>query len=145
MERSIYNRSMKERLIRFMQGRYGLDRLSQVMMLVGLVIVIIAAFVRRPVIVSNLIYLVGIVIVVLGYIRVFSRNYQKRYAENQKFLKLTGGIRRLFGKEKYMMEQRKTYRIFKCPGCRQKIRIPKGKGRIEINCPKCHTKFIKKT
>ena len=62
-----------------MQGRYGLDRLSQVMMIVGLVVVIIAAFVRRPVIVSNLIYLVGIVIVILGYIRVFSKNYQKRY------------------------------------------------------------------
>lgn len=128
-----------------MQGRYGLDRLSQVMMIVGLVVVIIAAFVRRPVIVSNLIYLVGIVIVILGYIRVFSKNYQKRYNENQKFMQLTGGILRLFGKEKYMMEQRRDYRIFTCPGCKQKIRIPKGKGKIEISCPKCHTKFIKKT
>lgn len=136
---------MKEKLIRFMQGRYGLDRLSQVMMIVGLVVVIIAAFVRRPVIVSNLIYLVGIVIVILGYIRVFSKNYQKRYNENQKFMQLTGGIWRLFGKEKYMMEQRRDYRIFTCPGCKQKIRIPKGKGKIEISCPKCHTKFIKKT
>lgn len=136
---------MKEKLIRFMQGRYGLDRLSQVMMIVGLVVVIIAAFVRRPVIVSNLIYLVGIVIVILGYIRVFSKNYQKRYNENQKFMQLTGGIRRFFGKEKYMMEQRRDYRIFTCPGCKQKIRIPKGKGKIEISCPKCHTKFIKKT
>ena len=128
-----------------MQGRYGLDRLSQVMMIVGLVVVIIAAFVRRPVIVSNLIYLVGIVIVILGYIRVFSKNYQKRYNENQMFMQLTGGIWRLFGKEKYMMEQRRDYRIFTCPGCKQKIRIPKGKGKIEISCPKCHTKFIKKT
>ncbi len=128
-----------------MQGRYGLDRLSQVMMIVGLVVVIIAAFVRRPVIVSNLIYLVGIVIVILGYIRVFSKNYQKRYNENQKFMQLTGGIWRLLGKEKYMMEQRRDYRIFTCPGCKQKIRIPKGKGKIEISCPKCHTKFIKKT
>ena len=87
----------------------------------------------------------GIVIVILGYIRVFSKNYQKRYNENQKFMQLTGGIWRLFGKEKYMMEQRRDYRIFTCPGCKQKIRIPKGKGKIEISCPKCHTKFIKKT
>ena len=145
MERSICRLPMRERLIRFMQGRYGLDRLSQVMMIVGLVIVFIAAFVRRPAIVSNLIYLAGVVIVVLGYVRVFSRNYQKRYNENQKFLNLTSGLTRRFGKEKYMMEQRKTYRIFTCPGCKQKIRIPKGKGKIEISCPKCHTKFIKKT
>ena len=136
---------MKERLIRFMQGRYGLDRLSQVMMIVGLIVVIIAGFVRRPLLVSNLIYLVGVVLVVLGYIRVFSRNHQKRYAENEKFMQLTAGIRRLFGREKYMMKQRKDYRIFSCPGCKQKIRIPKGKGKIEITCPKCHTKFIKKT
>ena len=127
-----------------MQGRYGLDRLSQFMMIAGLVIVVIASFVRRPVIVSNLIYLAGVVVVVLGYIRVFSRNIQKRYRENEKFMSLTAGIRRLFGREKYIMKQRKDYRIFTCPGCKQKIRIPKGKGRIEITCPKCRTKFIKK-
>ncbi|HIQ99726.1 MAG TPA: hypothetical protein IAB23_08670 [Candidatus Scybalocola faecavium] len=136
---------MKERLMRFMQGRYGLDRLSQVMMIAGLIVVIIAGFVRRPLLVSNLIYLAGVVLVLLGYIRVFSRNHQKRYAENEKFMQLTAGIRRLFGKEKYMIKQRKDYRIFSCPGCKQKIRIPKGKGKIEITCPKCHTKFIKKT
>ena len=128
-----------------MQGRYGLDRLSQVMMIAGLIVVIIAGFVRRPLLVSNLIYLAGVVLVLLGYIRVFSRNHQKRYAENEKFMQLTAGIRRLFGKEKYMIKQRKDYRIFSCPGCKQKIRIPKGKGKIEITCPKCHTKFIKKT
>ncbi len=132
-------------MIRFMQGRYGLDRLSQVMMIAGLIVVLIAAFVRRPLLLSNLIYLVGVVLVILGYVRVFSRNHQKRYAENEKFMQLTSGIRRLFGKEKYMMKQRKDYRIFSCPGCKQKIRIPKGKGKIEITCPKCHTKFIKKT
>lgn len=128
-----------------MQGRYGLDRLSQVMTIGGLIVVIIASFARRSLLVSNLIYLVGVVLVVLGYIRVFSRNHQKRYAENEKFMRLTAGIRRLFGREKYMMKQRKDYRIFSCPGCKQKIRIPKGKGKIEITCPKCHTKFIKKT
>lgn len=131
--------------MRFMQGRYGLDRLSQVMMIAGLIVVIIAGFVRRPLLVSNLIYLAGVVLVLLGYIRVFSRNHQKRYAENEEFMQLTAGIRRLFGKEKYMIKQRKDYRIFSCPGCKQKIRIPKGKGKIEITCPKCHTKFIKKT
>ena len=136
---------MREKLYRFTQGRYGLDRLSQVMMIGGLVILVIASFVRRPVIVSNIIYLAGIVIVILGYVRVFSRNIQKRYRENEKFMSLTAGIRRLFSKEKYMMKQRKDYRIFTCPGCKQKIRIPKGKGKIEITCPKCRTKFIKKT
>ena len=58
-------------------------------MIGGLVILVIASFVRRPVIVSNIIYLAGIVIVILGYVRVFSRNIQKRYRENEKFMSLT--------------------------------------------------------
>ena len=75
----------------------------------------------------------------------FQEIFRSVTGENEKFMSLTAGIRRLFSKEKYMMKQRKDYRIFTCPGCKQKIRIPKGKGKIEITCPKCRTKFIKKT
>lgn len=127
-----------------MQGRYGVDQLSRFMMIFGLIVLIIAAFFRRPAIVGNILYLIGLVIVVLGYVRAFSKNRAKRYAENQKYYQLTAGIRRRFGKEKYILEQRKDYRIFTCPQCKQKIRIPKGKGKIEISCPKCQTKFVKK-
>lgn len=135
---------MREKLARFMQGRYGVDQLSRFMMIFGLIVLIIAAFFRKPAMVGNILYLAGLVIVVLGYIRAFSKNRPKRYAENQKYCQLTAGIRRRFGKEKYIMEQRKDYKIFSCPQCKQKIRIPKGKGKIEISCPKCHTKFVKK-
>ena len=136
---------MRERIARFMQGRYGVDPLSRFMMIAGLILLIIAAFIRRPVIVGNIVYLVGLVVVVVGYARAFSRNHTKRYAENAKYCQLTGKIKRIFGREKYMMEQRRDYRIFTCPGCKQKIRIPRGKGKIEIRCPKCSTKFVKKT
>ena len=135
---------MREKLVRFMQGRYGVDQLSRFMMIFGLIVLIIAAFFRRPAIVGNILYLIGLVIVVLGYVRAFSKNRAKRYAENQKYYQLTAGIRRRFGKETYILEQRKDYRIFTCPQCKQKIRIPKGKGKIEISCPKCQTKFVKK-
>jgi uncharacterized paraquat-inducible protein A len=74
-----------------------------------------------------------------------SRDIQKRYAENEKYLAATAKFRQRFNREKNMMNQRKTHHIYSCPGCGQKIRIPKGKGKIEIECPKCHTKFIKRS
>ena len=60
-------------------------------------------------------------------------------------LAMTSKFRLRFNKEKNLMKQRKTHHIYNCPGCGQKIRIPKGKGKIEIDCPKCHTKFVKRS
>ena len=58
---------------------------------------------------------------------------------------MTDKLRARFQKEKRMMSQRKDYHIYSCPGCGQKIRIPRGGfKKVEIECPKCHTKFIKR-
>ena len=54
-------------------------------------------------------------------------------------------LRAWFSTQKNLLAQRKTHQIYKCPTCRQKIRVPKGKGKIEIRCPKCQTRFIKKS
>ncbi len=75
----------------------------------------------------------------------FSRNVRKRYDENVRFLNKTAKIRGFFKSQKNLMAQRKDYHIYTCPGCKQKIRIPRGKGKIEIRCPKCGTTFIKKS
>ena len=131
---------MKDKLIRFMQGRYGVDQLYRVSLISGAVLVIL----------SNLIFpsvflLLGWFLIFWSFFRAFSKDHSRRYAENQKFLELVGKIRHGWGKQKYMMDQRKDYHIYTCPQCRQKIRIPRGKGKIEISCPKCHAKFIKKS
>ena len=65
--------------------------------------------------------------------------------QNQKYLQMTSKFRLRFNKEKNLMKQRKTRHIYSCPGCGQKVRIPRGKGKIEIDCPKCHTKFVKRS
>lgn len=87
----------------------------------------------------------GLAAIIYTYFRIFSRNIQKRYEENQWFLAKTAKLRLRFQKEKSLMAERKTNHIYTCPGCGQKIRIPKGKGKIEIDCPKCHTKFVKRS
>lgn len=129
-----------------MQGRYGVDELSRFTMGVALALIILTMFVNivnRSV--GSVLDFLGIAAIVYAYFRIFSRNIQQRYAENQKYLQMTSKLRLRFNKEKNLMKQRKTHHIYACPGCGQKIRIPRGKGKIEIECPKCHTKFVKRS
>ena len=135
---------MKEKLIRFMQGRYGIDQLSKFLLITGLAVVLLSAFFGETA-VSMLLYIFGCGVVIYCYFRIFSRNVQKRYAENQAYLMKTYKIRNWFQNQKNIWQQRKVYHIYTCPSCKQKIRIPKGKGKIEVRCPKCGTTFIKKS
>ena len=137
---------MRDKFNKFMQGRYGVDDLSKFTMGVALVLIILAMFANifsRTA--GSTLDILGVAAIVYAYIRIFSRNIQQRYAENQKFLQMTSKFRIRFNKEKDLMKQRTTHHIYSCPGCGQKIRIPKGKGKIEIECPKCHTKFVKRS
>lgn len=135
---------MREKMVRFMQGRYGVDHLSKFLLGCGLVAVFGSMVFDNP-LASTICNLLGWVIIAYCYVRLFSRNVTKRYAENQAFLTKTYGIRCFFARQKELFKQRRVYHIYKCPGCKQKIRIPRGKGRIEIRCPKCGETFIKKS
>lgn len=129
-----------------MQGRYGVDDFSRFIMGVALTLIILTMVVtmfNRNV--GSILDFLGIAAIVYAYFRIFSRNIQQRYAENQKYLQVTSKFRLRFNKEKNLMKQRKTHHIYSCQGCGQKIRIPRGKGKIEIECPKCHTKFVKRS
>lgn len=139
--------AMKEKIIRFMQGRYGaygVDALTKFLLTAGLVI-LFGSLAFRGKNTGLVCYLIGWVIVIYCYYRLISKNVTKRYAENQAFLSRTSAIRGFFGRQKSLWQQRKVYHIYKCPGCKQKIRIPRGKGKIEVRCPKCGTTFIKKS
>ena len=129
---------MKEKFMRFMYGRYGVDTLGKYSLGAGL-----ATMVLSIVFDSYTLSLLSWFFIILTYFRMFSRNLYKRSSENQTFLNKTYKLRTWFCKQKNMLTQRKTHHIYRCPGCKQKIRVPRGKGRIEIRCPKCHTTFIK--
>ena len=133
---------MKDKIGRFMAGRYGNDKLNQFMMAVFLGCAVLNLFVRNAY-VSTVLNSWECLLILLVYIRMFSRNISKRYAENQKYLALENRLRRFWGQKRYLIQQRKEYHIYKCPGCKQKIRIPRGKGKISIRCPKCGEEFIK--
>ncbi|MDD6491225.1 MAG: hypothetical protein PUG54_03230 [Firmicutes bacterium] len=130
---------MKEKLYRFMQGRYGNDQLNRFLMVLVLVCFVFSLFGLK------MLYVLGIALLVYAYFRMFSKNIYKRSQENSVYLKYEYKVRQWFATLKRDMNQRKTHHIYRCPSCRQKIRIPKGKGKIEIRCPKCGQTFIKKS
>lgn len=129
---------MRERLQRFMMGRYGMDAFSKFLIIVWFVLWGIDLFIN-----SGILSLLSIGLLIYMYYRMFSRNIQKRYQENVKYLNIKNRLLSKLRSEKSIMKQRKTHHIYKCPTCKQKIRIPKGKGRICITCPKCKTEFTK--
>ena len=135
---------LREMLAKFMYGRYGTDRLNMFLLIVLIVCAGLNLFMRNgyfSIVMSSW----ETLLIVLIYYRMFSRNIQKRYAENQKYLSLENKVKRFFGRTKYIQEQRKDFHIYTCPQCRQKIRIPKGKGKISVRCPKCGAEFVKKS
>ena len=131
---------LRYRFSKFMQGRYGVDSLSRFLSIVLLVIIILGMFIRIP-----LSGTITLVILVILYWRMFSRNIPKRYEENQKFLQIRDKLLGRFSDFGSNMSQMKDYHIYKCTRCNQKIRIPRGKGHIMVRCPKCGYEFHKKS
>ena len=129
---------MKERFRRFMTGRYGNDQLNQLLSIVSVVLLIVAIFTKW-----TLVYLLAVILIALCYFRMFSRNTAKRYEENQAFLNWRYRFAVKKDRRKKEFQDRKTHHIYRCPSCGQKVRVPKGKGKISITCPKCKNQFIK--
>lgn len=130
---------MREKLQRFMWGRYGNDQLNRFLMITVLVFLVLSMIFRGP------FYFIALAALIYSYFRMFSRNITKRAAENQWYLQKTMKARGWFRKKKRELSQMKQYHIYKCPKCKQKIRVPRGRGRIAITCRKCGTEFVKKS
>lgn len=135
---------MMERFRRFMMGRYGVDSFSKFLLLAGVIMAFISSLTK-----FSILYVLGWICLLYSYFRVFSKNYAKRAAENQKYLQITAKISSKFSGLKRGTKNHTAkdpyHRIFKCPGCKQKIRVPSRKGKIEIRCPKCGRTFIKRS
>ena len=116
----------------FMAGRYGTDKLNMVILSVGLAVSLLSVFFRHPP-VNLLLVVLSYGLMIWAIWRTLSRNTYKRYQENRKFLQLVDRA-----KDRHN-------RYFDCPKCRQLVRVPRGKGKISITCPRCQVKFIRKT
>ena len=117
---------------RFMVGRYGTDKLNMAILISALAICLVSGFMRIP-LVNLILTAVSYGLMIWAVCRSLSKNTYKRYQENRKYLQFMDRIRD------------REHRYFICPRCRQNVRVPKGKGKIAISCPRCKEKFIRKT
>ncbi|MBQ4576940.1 MAG: hypothetical protein IKK22_00935 [Firmicutes bacterium] len=129
---------MKQKIARFMYGRYGVDQLSRSMMVLVIVLVVLGIFFK-----TRLIDWASTILLILVYFRMFSRNINKRYQENMKYMVVHNKMMAKYNGWKEAFACRKTHKVFACPGCGQKVRVPRGKGKVKVHCPKCNTSFIK--
>lgn len=130
--RSFFER-LRWKLQLFMRGRNGVDELNRILTYVMLIVYVISLFTK-----STVLYYISFIGLIYITYRMLSKNLYVRREENRKFVTWMETTRIRF-------EQRKDYKIFKCKGCGRNIRIPRGKGKIEVTCPMCGRKTIHRT
>ena len=120
----------------FMAGRNGVDALSIAIAVVSVLLNMLA-----HVLDVSLLGVVASAVMLIALFRILSRNLQKRREENGRFLTVLEGLRSGFAGRRAGRAQERAYRFFICPGCHNRLRVPCGKGKIQITCPKCGQRF----
>ncbi len=135
---------MKERFFKFMYGRYGthygLDALNKFALILSIIISLAIAFKLIP----DEARFVSYIFIFILYLRTFSRNINKRYSENQKFLEVTAPVRAVFTRLKNNATDKEN-KYIKCPNCGQELRVPRNMGKIKVICVKCKKEFQSRT
>ena len=127
-----FTAKLSARLRNFMMGRYGTDRLNMAILSVGLVASLLSVLFKfAPV--NMALFLLSYGMMFWAIFRTLSRKTYKRYEENRRFLQFWTRLKD------------RQHRYFDCPKCRQMVRVPRGKGKIAITCPRCTEKFVRKS
>lgn len=122
---------------RFMYGRNGADQLGLALIWAAILLDVVGMLLKKLALLSGIISVVTTVMVLFALYRVFSRNLEKRRRENARFLeRIWWPIKRKFSSGR-QQRMDKEHKYFTCPGCKTVCRVPVGKGKIVITCPKC--------
>ena len=131
---------LKASLARFMQGRHGADNLGMFTLVSGLACSLLGSFTG-----VFFLSLLGFALYVTTLFRMFSRNHEKRMAENRKYIELTSNWKTKISQFMRRMKNRRDYKYFKCPGCKVLLRMKRGSGEKEITCVRCGHQFRQKS
>lgn len=125
---------MRDFLVRFFAGRYGFDRLGQVLAIASAIFIIIGSILG-----SQLFTIIAYLLIIWCIYRVLSRKIVYRANENRKFGELCRYV------SAYTKRDRKNFKYLRCPNCKRTIKVPRHRGKIIISCPHCRNEFTKKT
>ncbi len=131
---------MHARMQRFMYGRYGSDELTLCLMGAALIFLLLSGF--R---VLWFFYFIGAALLVWAAFRSLSRNLAARRRERSRYLRIIAKPKSFFKLQKNKFRDRKTHKYFHCAHCRAVLRVPRGKGTLDVTCPRCHKITVKKT
>lgn len=136
-------RNLMQRFMMFMQGRYGTDTLNKFLFVLFLIIWFVNIFVFN-IWARSIIWLIELLIIAATLFRSFSRNINKRSAENRTFLKYYNPVKSFVKLSILKFKDRKEYRYLKCPVCKSQLRVKNKKGNHTVHCPRCGSEFDKK-
>ncbi|MBQ8303274.1 MAG: hypothetical protein IJX97_07035 [Clostridia bacterium] len=128
--------SFRDRIARYMMGRYGIDRLYYFLMAVCFILIVINIFLH-----SFWISILESALIIYTFYRVMSRNIYKRQQENEKFIKLADKPKKFINLQKCKFRDKETHVYRKCPSCKNNLRLPKEKGEHTVVCPCCKHRF----
>lgn len=124
----------------FLTGKNGIDQLSIAVIIFAMLLNLVARNIS-----SGIPGILAVLLLAWAVFRILSRNIEKRRQENLLFTSILTNIKNGFGKLKAGRAQAKAYKLFNCPGCKNLLRVPKGRGKLNITCPKCGQRFSGKT
>ena len=131
---------MNNRLRTFMYGRYGFDQLSRALIVLALLISTLTIFIH-----ASWMVVIADIPLIYAVFRTFSKDVPRRTRENMAYCRLAGDMKKKLTHTKLALIGTKTHKYYTCSHCKQTIRVPRGKGKICISCPKCKAEFIKRT
>lgn len=120
----------------WLRGRNGADELATFMLVLALIFVIINIFVR-----SLILTILAVLLMGYSWWRMSSKNVEARENENGVFCEFVGPLRPWLRSPARAIAETRNYKHLKCPECGQRVRVPRGKGKIRVRCPQCHEKF----
>jgi len=140
-----FMQKIRQALSNFMQGRYGFDQYSRFLMWTGVGLYLFAfVFALISGLYLQFLNTISIILYIYALVRIFSRNHEKRYQQNQKYLQISGSVRTQVSQFFVRMKNSREYKYFRCPQCHARLKMPRKVGEKTVTCGNCHHSFRQK-